>query len=72
MSSCDCIAGTRSLARSAMRRKDYGDAAKHFDRALILNPLHPEIWFSLGFCYLKIEDIEGALKVNLIFKDRIQ
>ncbi|GMH46024.1 hypothetical protein BSKO_13988 [Bryopsis sp. KO-2023] len=52
----------RSLARSAMRRKDYEQAAKCFEKALSRNPLQPDVWFSMGYCYLKIDDSDGALK----------
>ncbi|KAG2495053.1 hypothetical protein HYH03_006983 [Edaphochlamys debaryana] len=52
----------RSLARSAMRRKDYPKASRHWDLALALNPLQPEAWFSLGFCLLKEERHRDALR----------
>ncbi|KAG2451048.1 hypothetical protein HYH02_004316 [Chlamydomonas schloesseri] len=52
----------RSLARNAMRRKDYPKAAGHWEAALALNPLHPEAWFSLGFCWLKAERFRQALR----------
>ncbi|KAG2428213.1 hypothetical protein HXX76_011893 [Chlamydomonas incerta] len=52
----------RSLARNAMRRKDYAKAAGHWEAALALNPLHPEAWFSLGFCWLKAERFRQALR----------
>ncbi|KIY91721.1 putative Tetratricopeptide repeat like protein 27 [Monoraphidium neglectum] len=45
----------RSLARAALKRKDWGAAAGHFELALALSPLYPDAWFSLGYCYLRTD-----------------
>lgn len=50
----------RSLGRSALGRKAYAKAAGHFTLALARNPLHSEVWFSLGFCHLKQDDFAAA------------
>lgn len=55
----------RSLARHALEKKNYKSAAESFELALELNALHPDAWFSLGFCYLNLEDDANALKVRL-------
>ncbi|CAL5228170.1 g11251 [Coccomyxa viridis] len=52
----------RSLARSAQREKNYEKAAQHWELALGVNPLHPEGWFSLGYCALKQQDFARALQ----------
>ncbi|GIM17240.1 hypothetical protein Vretimale_19748, partial [Volvox reticuliferus] len=52
----------RSLARNAMRRKDYTKASGHWEAAVALNPLHPEAWFALGFCDLKQRRHRAALR----------
>jgi hypothetical protein len=43
----------RSLARSALRRRDYAVAAAHYEDALALSPMHAQAWFSLGYCRLR-------------------
>lgn len=67
---CMCISPTHCPAhnrscRSALRNKDYGLAAAAFEAALSLNPLYPDTWFSLGFCYLKLEQQDKALQVGV-------
>eukprot|EP00803_Ostreobium_quekettii_P004674 evm.model.scf_312.5 EVM.evm.TU.scf_312.5 scf_312:55151-60706(+) len=52
----------RSLARSALGRKDFVAAAECFETALAISPLFPDAWFSLGYCYLKRNYDRGALK----------
>ena len=37
-------------------------AAQHWELALGVNPLHPEGWFSLGYCALKQQDFARALQ----------
>ncbi len=37
-------------------------AAQHWELALGVNPLHPEGWFSLGYCALKQQDYTRALQ----------
>ncbi|XP_024545311.1 tetratricopeptide repeat protein 27 homolog [Selaginella moellendorffii] len=51
----------RFLARSAMNRKEYEEAVKHWDLALSLNPLYSDGWFSAGFCALKCKKYDQAL-----------
>lgn len=51
----------RSLARSATRAEHYAKAATHWDCALGLSPLHPEGWFSLGWCRIKTKEYSKAL-----------
>jgi predicted TPR repeat methyltransferase len=50
-------------AHSAMRKKDYGGAAQHWEAALALNPLHPDGWFALGYAALKAADDTRAVQV---------
>ncbi|KAF6259400.1 hypothetical protein COO60DRAFT_1008225 [Scenedesmus sp. NREL 46B-D3] len=52
----------RSIARSAMQRKEYARAAAAYELALRLNPLYPEAWFAQGYCYLRIGDNTKALQ----------
>lgn len=51
--------------RSAVRRKEYAAAAAAYESALALNPLYPDVWFSLGYCYLRLEQNHKALQVRL-------
>lgn len=55
----------RSLARSAMTRKDNAAAADAFELALGLSPLYPDAWFALGYCCLRLGRTERALQVRL-------
>jgi hypothetical protein len=50
----------RSLARSALRRRDYAGAAAHYEDALALSPMHAQAWFSLGYCRLREAGDVGA------------
>lgn len=50
--------------RSAVRRKEYAAAATAYEAALALNPLYPDVWFSLGYCYLRLEQTQKALQVR--------
>ena len=52
----------RSLARNAVRNERYIDAAGYWETALAINPLHPEGWFHLGWCYIKIKDYPHAMR----------
>lgn len=54
----------RSLGRNAVQRKEYAKAAEHYQLALAINPLHPDAWFSLGYCYLKTDQPRKALQVR--------
>jgi hypothetical protein len=46
-----------------VRRKEYAAAASAYEAALALNPLYPDVWFSLGYCYLRLEQTHKALQV---------
>jgi tetratricopeptide (TPR) repeat protein len=48
-----------------VRRKEYAAAAAAYEAALALNPLYPDVWFSLGYCYLRLEHNHKALQVSL-------
>lgn len=50
--------------RSAVRRKEYAAAATAYEAALTLNPLYPDVWFSLGYCYLRLDQTQKALQVR--------
>ncbi|QDZ23398.1 TPR repeat domain-containing protein [Chloropicon primus] len=52
----------RSLAASAMRNDDYKPAIESWELALALNPLHPSGWFAVGYCYMRENREDDALK----------
>mmetsp|Transcript_9932 Transcript_9932/g.17890 ORF Transcript_9932/g.17890 Transcript_9932/m.17890 type:complete len:91 (+) Transcript_9932:593-865(+) len=54
----------RSLADAAHRKKEYVESAKYWEAALALNPIHASGWFSLGHCYLKIDELDKAVHVK--------
>ncbi len=56
------VRAMRSLARSAMNRKEFDQAAVHWEAALAFNPLHEQGWFALGYCCLKHGDHTRALQ----------
>ena len=37
-------------------------AAEHWTLALTVNSLHPEGWFALGYCYLKLDERQKSLQ----------
>ena len=39
-------------------------SAEHWELALALNPLHPQGWFSLGYCCIKLERYDRAVEVR--------
>eukprot|EP00958_Prasinococcus_capsulatus_P006760 scaffold628_cov401-Prasinococcus_capsulatus_cf.AAC.10 len=51
----------RSLARDALHKEEWAEAKMHWKQALDINPLHPDGWFSLGFCSLKTGDEDLAI-----------
>lgn len=51
----------RSLARFSMRKDDFEMASISWEKALLLSPLHLEGWFSLGWCYMKVENYSKAV-----------
>uniref|UniRef100_A0A7S3UFE0 Tetratricopeptide repeat protein 27 homolog n=1 Tax=Picocystis salinarum TaxID=88271 RepID=A0A7S3UFE0_9CHLO len=55
------VRSQRSLARSALRNANYVDASEHFEKALQLNPIAADDWFSLGYAYLKLGCDDKAL-----------
>ena len=63
-SQCKYPRAQRSLARRYLEKKDYKAAAHAFELALELNTLHPDAWFSLGYCHLKLDDDTNALRVS--------
>jgi Flp pilus assembly protein TadD len=50
----------RSLGRVALSQDDYDRASLHFSKALSRNPLHADVWFSLGYCHLKLGHFSEA------------
>ena len=52
----------RSLAASAMRKEDYGAAIECWELALGLNPLFPSGWFACGYCYMRQDREDDALR----------
>ena len=54
------ICSQRALGRVALARKDHAAAAAAYALALARNPLHSEIWFALGFCHLKLAQLDDA------------
>ena len=50
----------RSLGRAMFEKDQWKEAICHFEEALALNPLHPDVWFILGCCGLKVDDLKVA------------
>jgi len=51
----------RSLAKIYLKEKDWKLASHHFEIALALNKLYPAAWFSLGCCFMRLEQFEKAI-----------
>jgi len=52
----------RLLGKAHLRRKEYEQAVTSFRLSLGLNPLYPNIWFSMGCCYLQLENWEEGAR----------
>eukprot|EP00898_Chlorokybus_atmophyticus_P000161 jgi/Chlat1/1145/Chrsp112S01622 len=52
----------RLLALSAYNRSEYATAIEHWEISLRINPLYPDVWFSLGYAALKVQDYDRAVQ----------
>ena len=50
-----CLASVKKHAFSLQ-------AAGHWSLALQINPQHPDGWFALGYCYLKLQEDQQAIQ----------
>eukprot|EP00010_Vexillifera_abyssalis_P004178 CAMPEP_0201556560 /NCGR_PEP_ID=MMETSP0173_2-20130828/56232_1 /ASSEMBLY_ACC=CAM_ASM_000268 /TAXON_ID=218659 /ORGANISM="Vexillifera sp., Strain DIVA3 564/2" /LENGTH=420 /DNA_ID=CAMNT_0047968893 /DNA_START=536 /DNA_END=1795 /DNA_ORIENTATION=- len=50
----------RYLGRSLLKKGQFAKAKEAFESALVLNPLFPDVWFSLGCCAMQLEQWESA------------
>lgn len=48
------------FGKARMTQERYADAARHFERAVELDPLSLDGWKGLGYCRHRLEDREGA------------
>jgi len=55
------VRAIRRLAERAHKLKDWETSASHWRTALNVNALHPEGWFALGHCYVKLGDNDEAI-----------
>ena len=61
VSSQTCARAMRSLARSHYFTGQYALAIECYEKALAINKLYPESWFTLGCAYMRIEDFKNAV-----------
>lgn len=50
----------RSLGTFYLKRQEYRKAMDHYEKALAINPLYPNVWFSYGCCAMKEQLWEKA------------
>lgn len=51
----------RSLGHAAIRKEEWEKAAHHYELALAINPLYPNVWFALGCALMRFEQWEKAI-----------
>ncbi|CAG9462955.1 unnamed protein product [Pedinophyceae sp. YPF-701] len=56
------VRAQRRLAERAHRLGDWEASAAHWELALKTNALHPEGWFSLGHCHIKLKSYDRAIE----------
>lgn len=57
-----CARAKRSLGRRAVEAGEWKAAIEHFQAALRVNSLYPEVWFTCGCAALEVADLELAAR----------
>jgi tetratricopeptide (TPR) repeat protein len=50
----------RNLGKYYFYEKEYKTSIECFEKALGVNKLYPDTWFTLGCAYMRLEDYKGA------------
>ena len=56
-----CAKAMRMLGRYYFFENNYETSIECYDKALAINKLYPDIWFTKGCAHLHIKDYQGAL-----------
>lgn len=56
-----CSKAMRQLGRYYFFENDYHKAIECYQKALAINKLYPDTWFTMGCAYMRIEDWKGAI-----------
>ena len=59
-SSYKCSKAMRSLGRYYFFENDFKKSIECFEKALAINKLYPDTWFTLGCAFMRIEDYKSA------------
>ena len=51
-----CSKAMRNLGRYHFFENNFAKAVECFDKALKINKLYPETWFTMGCAYMRLED----------------
>ena len=60
LSSHRCTRAQRTLARREFDKNNFAQAIEHYKKALEINPLYPNAWFTLGCTYMKLQQWNNA------------
>ena len=56
-----CHKAMRQLGRYYFFENKFKEAVECFEKALNINKLHPDTWFTMGCAYMKLEDYKNAI-----------
>lgn len=56
-----CTRAQRTMARKEFDKGNYYESIEHFKKAVEINPLYPNVWFTLGCAYMKVKSWTEAL-----------
>ena len=55
-----CAKAMRYLARFKFNETKYAEAIECYEKALAVNRLYPDAWFTLGCAYMRLSDFKNA------------
>jgi tetratricopeptide (TPR) repeat protein len=56
-----CSKAMRYLGQFRFNKGEFKEAIECFEKALAVNRLYPDAWFTLGCCYMRTGDIKNAI-----------
>ncbi|SBT82274.1 conserved Plasmodium protein, unknown function [Plasmodium ovale] len=62
LSNCKYAKAARYIGKYYYDKEMYTECCEYLEKALEISPLFPDIWFILGYSYMKINKFDGAIK----------